>query len=171
MIDFRNFLKNESLIAQLPIALALILLVVGGIFLLDKAASQARDTTRKHHLEDLEQALFFAREVKGTYPPYDKPQWCGLLSAAGNEDVKTQVEAVLREQNAKYAVAAKPFPVDPQYGAGEQGYFYWKHSPALFELYSVLEIDKNGDRNTTLCDNAVFMQYDYGLNSAVRESL
>ena len=170
MIDIRSFLKNEALIAQLPIALALVLLVVCGIFLLDRADKQGRDTTRKHHLEDLEAALFFAREVNGTYPPYDQPEWCGLLSAKGNEDVKAQVEAILRQQNQKYAVAEKPFPVDPLYGEGEQGYFYWKHSPALFELYSVLEIDKNGDRNTTLCDRAKFMQYDYGLNSAVREN-
>lgn len=144
-------------------------LLLGGAFLLRFADAQARDTIRKHHLEDLEQALYFARNVHGTYPPYDQPTWCGLLSDPANATVRADVEAALRQQNEKYGNEQKPFPVDPTYTTGAQGYFYWKHSPALFELYATLEADRTGERSTARCQSAETMNYDYGLNSGNRE--
>ena len=147
----------------------LIALAGGGVFLLDRADSQARDTTRKHHLEDLETALFFAREKNGTYPPYQQPTWCGLLNDPANELVHKQVEQALRDQNAKYANQAKPFPTDPSALQKGWDYFYWKRSPAIFELYAVLEANDNNDRNTFLCKNAPGLYFDYGLSSVLRE--
>lgn len=176
-------------VSRLPVLLALFAVLGGGIWLMERSDQQARDTIRKHHLEDIERSLFFARGQHGTYPPYDKVAWCGQLNAPHNAAVKAQVEAVLRAQNEKYGNEAKPFPKDPlqdlspreakpAWGrrADEQGqnnqlpdYFYWKRSPALFELYAILEADPTGERSTAMCDNAPPLTYDYGLNSALRE--
>ncbi len=168
--------------AKLPIYITLILLVVGGWWLLKKADMQARDTIRKHHLEDIEHALYFARDTKGTYPPYDQAAWCGRLTAAGNELVLTQVEQALRAQNEKYTNPQKPFPRDPlgqnvNLANGQQpkevgvaDYFYWKHSPASFELFSILETDPNGERTTVACPGSPRLSYDYGLTSVWREN-
>jgi len=174
-------IKFSPLGAQTPIFVAFLLLVIGGIFLLEKAEAQARDTIRKHHLEDIEQALYLARNTHGTYPPYEQPFWCGTLSAPGNEDTTTQVEKILRQQNAKYANPAKPFPTDPLARdqqainslTGENRsptYFYWKRSPSSFELFSVLEADPNGERSTNLCHNSDHLTYDYGIASVWREN-
>lgn len=151
-----------------PLVIALLLLAGGGVWLLNRAEEQARDTTRKHHLEDIEQSLYFARSVYGTYPPYDQPSWCGLLNDPVNAPVRQQVEDVLRRQNDTYSNIEKPFPADP---LADQvaGYFYWKRSPATFELYSILEQDQNGERNTAACDNAPNLKYDYGITSVWRE--
>ena len=168
----------------LPVASALILLVVGGIFLLNRADAQARDTTRKHHLEDIEHALYFARTVTGTYPPYDQTSWCGILTAPGNEPILAQVEQALRTQHEKYANPDKPFPTDPlvdqspseahraKLGQSRHvvDYFYWKHSPASFELYAILEEDPNGERSTLECPTANTPPYDYGIASIWRET-
>lgn len=164
---------------HVPALSALILLAAGGLFLLNRADEQARDTIRKHHLADLEQALFFAREIHDTYPPYDAPSWCGLLNAPENRTVRDQVEAVLRQQNNKYANPDKPFPIDPladrfalrMRDNETYDYFYWKRSPAVFELYAVLEQDDNNERNTRLCPTAPALDFDYGLTSRWRENL
>lgn len=153
---------------RLPVAVALLGVLLGGMWLLDRSDKQARDTIRKHHLEDIERSLFFARDVYGTYPPYEQPTWCGRLNDPANETVRMHIEAVLREQNATYANAAKPFPADPLFQEGID-YFYWKRSPALFELYAILEADHSGDRSTRGCDNAPALTYDYGLTSVWRE--
>jgi len=152
---------------RLPVAVALAALLLGGWLLLDRADAQARDTIRKHHLEDIEQALFFARGQNGTYPPYDQPSWCGQLNAPDNKDVRRQIEEALRTQNDKYANLDKPFPADPSSTAG---YFYWKRSPAIFELYATLEMDRNAERSTINCANAPTLTYDYGLTSVWREN-
>lgn len=168
-----------------PAVSALILLAAGGFFLLHRADAQARDTIRKHHLADIEQALFFAREVHGTFPPYDSPAWCGLLNAPENRGLRDEVATVLRQQNNKYGNQAKPFPTDPLWGqspreappAGgakwgrEYDYFYWKRSPAVSELYAILEQDDNNERNTQLCASAPGLFFDYGLTSRWRENL
>lgn len=165
--------------------LATILLAGSGWFLLTKADAQARDTVRKHHLEDVEKSLYFARNIHGTYPPYDEPSWCGILTASGNEKVREQVEKALRTQNEKYGNPDKPFPQDPlvqnlnfpgrkinqeklpkQFG----DYFYWKHSPASFELLAILEASPNGDRTTAFCADSPNFSYDYGLTSVWREN-
>lgn len=151
---------------RLPILIALVLLITGGVFLLDRADAQARDTIRKHHLEDIEQALYFARGLQGTYPPYDQPSWCGRLADPKNEKVRAQIEEALRAQNDKYANPDKPFPTDP---SNPTGYFYWKRSPAIFELYSTLETDPNAERNTIECSNGTAHAFDYGLTSVWRE--
>lgn len=145
-------------------------LLVGGIFLLNRADAQARDTIRKHHLEDIEQSLYFAQSLHGTYPPYDDPFWCGSLNAPENTSVRSQIEVVLRQQNEKYGNEAKPFPTDPNAGTGEAvwDYFYWKRSPATFELYAVLETDDNNERTSIGCEGAPVLQFDYGLNSSNR---
>lgn len=138
------------------------------MWLVERSDQQARDTIRKHHLEDIERSLFFARGLHGTYPPYDMVAWCGQLNAPRNAAVKAQVEAALRAQNETYANPAKPFPTDPLAHDGVD-YFYWKRSPALFELYAILEADPTAERTTTGCDNAPPLTYDYGLNSSLRE--
>lgn len=154
----------------MPLAVALLLVLGGGIFLLDKADKQTRDTTRKHHLEDIENSIYFARNEHGTFPPYNKPTWCGLLHASENEAVREQIELALRKQNEEYANKAKPFPTDPLYKEKGYDYFYWKRSPVMFELYAVLESDKNGERDSLACDNAPDIYYDYGINSALRQN-
>ena len=141
----------------------------GGVFLLEKAEAQTKDTTRKHHLEDIEQALYFARNIHGTFPPYSEATWCGRLDSeqAKVSRVHQEIEEALRQQNEKYANPAKPFPTDPSAGAG---YFYWKRSPAQFELYAILEADKTGERKTTLCStHTPAEKYDYGISSIWRE--
>src|SRR3989344_252789 len=152
---------------RLPLGTALVMVVVLGTFLLTGASLQARDTIRKHHLEDIEQALYFARSLQGTYPPYDAPSWCGRLQDPGSHAVRAQIEAALRAQNEKYANPAKPFPTDPR----GSDYFYWKRSPAMFELYATLETDPTGERSVAACPAAGGKAtYDYGLTSVWRES-
>lgn len=153
---------------RLPLIITFLLLIIGGWFLLDRSAALNRDTTRKHHLEDIEKSLYSARDLHGTYPPYELPTWCGLLSDPKNQAVHDQVESALRAQNEKYANPDKPFPTDPLAGQTPD-YFYWKRSPASFQLFSVLEQDQNGDRNTANCPNAPELSYDYGLTSVLRE--
>ena len=154
----------------IPLAVTLLLVFGGGIFLLDKADKQARDITRKHHLEDIENSLYFARNTRGTFPPYDQPTWCGLLNASENAAVKEQLELALRTENEKYSNEEKPFPTDPLHEEEGYDYFYWKRSPVMFELYAVLEEKKTGERNTIACNNAPDMYYDYGLNSSLRQN-
>lgn len=161
----------KSKVLYLPLLLAIVGLFFGGIFLLKRADQQARDTVRKHHLEDIEQSLYFARGTHGTFPPYDQPSWCGTLNLPKNAEVQSQIEEVLRQQNDKYANPAKPFPADPVHGQQPKDYFYWKRSPAIFELYSVLEEDVTGERNTLKCKNAQAQNYDYGITSVLREDI
>lgn len=174
-------------LSRLPVLVALVALLLGGMWLLERSDKQARDTIRKHHLEDIERSLFFARGQHGTYPPYASSSWCGLLNAPENAAVRAEVEGALRAQNEMYANQAKPFPVDPlmdqlprealaAWGQSQKDgskrvpdYFYWKRSPAVFELYAILEADPTGERSTAGCDNAATLTYDYGLNSAFRE--
>lgn len=155
-------------ISYAPVIAALILLIVAGTALLIKEDRQARDTIRKHHLADLETALYLARNNHGTFPPYTEPSWCGVISAPENKEVKDQIEEVLRKAVDKYGNEAKPFPVDPK--EAERNYYYWKRSPSMFELYSVLEADKTGERNTFECKNGIHTTYDYGIASILRES-
>ena len=154
---------------NIPLAVALLLILLGGVALLERAEAQARDTTRKHHIEDIENSLYFARSIHGTFPPYEHTTWCGVLNDPDNRDVRDQVETTLRAQHEKYANPDKPFPSDPLFAGGEQDYFYWKHSPSSFELYAVLEEDPNGERATHTCDNGT-VAYDYGVTSTSRES-
>jgi hypothetical protein len=90
--------------------------------------------------------------------------------------VRDQVEAALRAQHEKYANSAKPFPEDPRYGPTlaqdltRGGYFYWKRSPALFELYSALEADSEGTFSTEGCPGSISEVYEYGLNLRVRQT-
>lgn len=160
--------KYLSRFVNLPLILALSFLLFGGLFLLNRADGQARDTIRKHHLADLEQALFFARRQHGTYPPYDQAQWCGTLDTSNQPYVRSQIETALRTQHDKYANPLKPFPTDPQ---PEYHYFYWKRSPAVFELYAHLEQAPTGDRSTTDCPTEPDGVYDYSLTSVWRESI
>jgi hypothetical protein len=176
-----NSQPRAYIVSRLPLFFALAGLILGGFFLIDKSDKQARDTIRKHHLQDIEQSLYFARSIHGTYPPYDQPSWCGLLNDPKNEAVRRQVEEVLRTQNEKYKNPAKPFPNDPLRDRSSSealakedqhtvyDYFYWKRSPAMFELYAILEADRNGNRSTADCPSAPFLKYDYGINSVGRE--
>ena len=158
---------------HVPLIVALALLVIGGVFLLNKAQRQTHDTTRKHHLQDIESSLYFARSFTGTYPPYEQATWCGFLNAPENESVRAQVEEGLRAQNDQYANEAKPFPTDPLASVSSQDttwdYFYWKRSPSAFELYAVLEEEKNGDRNSFTCTGQQGQLFDYGIASLQRE--
>lgn len=177
--------------SRLPVLLALTSVALGGLFLLNRADTQARDTIRKHHLEDLEHALYFARARHGTLPPYDQASWCGSLNDLANASVRAAIEEALRAQNEKYANPDKPFPTDPladrsspvalqrppQPSAkdGTQGdrqfdYFYWKRNPAVFELYAILETDPTAERSTAACANSQALTYDYGITSLWREN-
>jgi len=157
-----------------PLYITLILLITGGVFLLNRADAQARDTIRKHHLQDIEQALYFARNVHGTFPPYQQTSWCGVLSTPDNATVLDQIEEALRAQNAKYANPDKPFPTDPLIGqelpSRSPSYFYWKRSPASFELYAILETDPTGERSTMQCPQQNNYLYDYGITSLWRDN-
>ncbi len=157
-------------LATLPLIVAFILLTIGGVFLLSKADRQMRDTTRKHHIEDIERSLYVARLSRGTYPPYTEATWCGVLNDPKNREVRNQVEEALRIQNEKYENPEKPFPSDPSFANQAKDYFYWKRSPSVFELYSILEEDPNGERNTSRCKNAETTQYDYGISSILRKN-
>lgn len=171
-------LLSRAALSRLPVLLALLALLVGGAALIERSDRQARDTIRKHHLEDLERSLYFAQTIHGTYPPYEAATWCGRLNDPAHAAVRAQVEAALRAQNEKYANAAKPFPTDPLWGQSSSvdlaqedqipDYFYWKRSPALFELYAVLEAAPTGERATQACGSAPAGRYDYGISSAER---
>ncbi|PIT97882.1 MAG: hypothetical protein COT71_03655 [Candidatus Andersenbacteria bacterium CG10_big_fil_rev_8_21_14_0_10_54_11] len=169
--------------SNLPLLTAILLLGICGALLLIRADQQARDTIRKHHLADIEQALYTARNQHGSYPPYAETTWCGRLETTASAPIRKQIEAALRAQNEKYANPAKPFPADPRTGSHptpaatasgaakmrNYSYFYWKHSPASFELFAMLEAAPTGERSTTGCpgESAV---YDYGIASIWRES-
>lgn len=171
---------------RLPLFALTLLFLAAGWLLLDRSAAQARDTARKHHLDDIEHALYAAYRQQGTFPPYDKPSWCGRLNDPKNAAVKSQVETALRAQNDKYGKQAKPFPQDPLIAgiqgqglprevpppAGRSGdYFYWKRSPAVFELYSLLEAAPTGERSTEQCPADSELIYDYGIRSYDRQPL
>lgn len=176
---------------RLPLLVLTLLFLTTGWLLLDRSAAQARDTARKHHLDDIEHALYAAYRQHGTFPPYDQPSWCGRLNDPDNTAVKKEVEVALRAQNDEYGKLAKPFPHDPLV-TGIQGdapasadlpaeaqakagaspdYFYWKRSPAVFELYSILEAAPTGERRTGQCPNDPRLIYDYGIRSYDRQSL
>jgi len=101
---------------------ALAIFALLGVWGLSLQAKQARDTIRKHHLEDLEQALLKVGKEKGSYPPYSSSSWCGLLADSENKEVKDVIEESLREDE-KYAKPDKSFPQDPAYEE-KLGYFY-----------------------------------------------
>lgn len=164
-----NSFRPIRLIPYLPVVLMAGALLVVGPYALERQAAQARDTIRKHHLDDIEHALYYARAHHGTYPPYHQPHWCGLLNEAADPTVKAQIEQALRQSNTKYANSDKPFPEDPSTAPTKLDYFYWKRSPAVFELYAILEADTTGERNTYRCPAAPGLTYDYGLSSLWRE--
>ena len=153
----------------MSLGFALILLVIGSFFFLHRADAQARDTIRKHHLADIERSLYADRLIHHEFPPYGTPIWCGNINDPKNIEVKNQIEAALRSQNDKYGNLAKPFPVDPAFPNTPQDYFYVKRSPTLIELYATLEADKNGEKNSRLCQNTEGTDFDYGLASLERE--
>ena len=126
-------------------ALATILFVAIGAWALRLQALRARDTIRKHDIEDLEQALLRYGRLSGTYPPDDVPAWCGTLSDPAADSVRTAIEAALR-RDEKYAKPEKPFPSDPVYAGTDRDYLYWKTSPVSFELLAELEADRNNSR-------------------------
>lgn len=146
----------------------LLLLLTSGTFLLIKQDKQSRDTIRKHHLADIETALYLARNNHGTFPPYNKLSWCGVISAPENKPVQDMIEESLRKAVDKYKNPEKHFPTDPT--EQKRGYYYWKRSPSMFELYSVLEAEKTGERNTFSCPTGIHTTYDYGIASILRES-
>lgn len=150
-----------------PVIAALFLVLVGGFLLIRKEDQQARDTIRKHHLADIETGLELAKRQHGQFPPYDQLTWCGVLSDPVNASVKTAIEQPLRQAVDKYANPAKPFPQDPN--TPNRDYYYWKRSPQMFELYSILEAAPTGDRNTFACPTGLHTTYDYGISSILRE--
>ena len=134
--------------------------------MLEKADAQARDTTRKHHLDDVELALYFARRVHGTYPPYETAQWCGKLANPDESSAVAEIEAALREQNEKYANPEKPFPTDPL-SSEDRDYVYVKQGPASFLLLANLELDGKDLDMQSKCDDQLNM--NYMLDSLIRE--
>lgn len=120
---------------------------MGGLFLINKQAVQTRDTTRKHHLQDLEDALYFAGNTNGNFPPYEEEQWCGNLEQ--DSTARQQLEEALRLQNEKYANPAKPWPTDPL----GYPYQYCKTGTETFELKAELERDDHYVLVSALRDN------------------
>lgn len=155
-------------ITYAPLAAAFLILIISGALLLIKQDRQARDTIRKHHLADIENALYLARNTHGTFPPYDQLTWCGVISAPENKSVQGAIEESLRKAVDKYANVAKPFPQDPN--QIEKNYYYWKRSPSTFELYSILEAAPTAERNTFSCQTGLHNTYDYGISSILREN-
>lgn len=153
--------------SYMPVLAMLFLLAIGGFFLIQKEDLQSRDTIRKHHLADIETALKLAKKQHGQFPPYDVLTWCGVISDPANKDLQNDIETLLRKSVDKYANLEKPFPIDPKESV--RNYYYWKRSPAMFELYAVLEADNNGDRNTFSCPTGLHTTYDYGISSILRE--
>lgn len=154
--------------ARGPIIVAFLMLTIAGSLLLVKQDRQARDTIRKHHLADIETGLYLARRNHGTFPPYNKLTWCGIISAPENKQVQNEIEASLRIAVEKYKNPAKPFPQDPK--EQQRSYYYWKRSPSTFELYSILEAAPTGERNTFACPEGIHTTYDYGIASILREN-
>lgn len=157
-------------------AVATILVVASGTWAIRLQGLQARDTIRKHDIEDLEQALLRYGRLQGTYPPDDMPMWCGTLSDPSSAAVRAAIEDSLR-RDEKYAKPEKPFPRDPVYRGADRDYFYWKTSPVSFELMSELEADRNNSRpmNRSACAPATQTQsarrdagYDYSVVSTRR---
>jgi hypothetical protein len=146
-------------------ALAAVLFVGLGTWALRLQAQQARDTIRKHDIEDLEHALLRSGRLSGTYPPEHLPTWCGTLSAPEHAAVRAVVEGALR-RDEKYTKPEKPFPSDPRFAGTDRDYFYWKTSPVSFELLAELEADANNSRDTSLCGGKV--TYDYSVMSTQR---
>ncbi|MEK7499700.1 MAG: hypothetical protein AAB649_03780, partial [Patescibacteria group bacterium] len=79
-----------------PVFAAIFLLLTSGTLLLIKQDKQARDTIRKHHLADIETALYLSQIKHGTFPPYNKLSWCGVISAPENKSVQDAIEIDLR---------------------------------------------------------------------------
>lgn len=176
-----NLQALRRVFPHLPLILATLGLLFGGTFLLHRSEAQARDTIRKHHLQDVEEALYFAYTLHGTYPPYELATWCGYLSETSDgSTTHAEIETALRQQHELYAKNEKPFPQDPLLDPVSAealaqvdrtpDYFYWKRSPAVFELYSILETDPNGTRSTIHCPARPDLHYDYGINSRLRTS-
>lgn len=151
----------------LPLIVAVLLAIGGSYFFVQKADRQARDTIRKHHLEDIEKSLYFAEKLHGTYPPYEQTSWCGFINAPENRAVRDEMEEAIRAQNEKYKNIDKPYPTDP---LSSQDYFYWKRSPSSFELYATLEFEKTGDRSTSGCPDIEHVKFDYGISSVIRQN-
>lgn len=156
---------------------AVVLLVVG-LWALNLQAQQARDTTRKLDLADLESALLRVLAQTGTVPPADQPTWCGVISAPTSQTVKDDMERALRATK-KYAKAEKPFPKDPRAGGTDRDYVYWKTSPVSFELLAFLEADDNNSRPFAVAtctlrhalDQGSRDTYDYAISSTQRTPL
>lgn len=173
---------------MLTIALVGAALLSVGVWALDLQARQARDTTRKLDLEDLEVALNRMLAQTGTLPPESEPIWCGRINDQASRDVRAAIERSLRETK-KYAKAEKPFPADPRFSGSASDYAYWKTSPVSFELLAELEADPNNSRpldlercelrssgtgparNASLRSRSDAGGYDYSIISAQRNPL
>lgn len=156
--------------ARLPLYLAFALTVFGGVFLLHRSAAQARDTTRKHHLQDIEDSLYVALSIHGAYPPYGQPSWCGYITPESPSDARLAIEDALRHQINLYANPAKSFPEDPLPPHQNPPYFYWKHSPSSFELYANLETTVPDEYLLSNCTgSSPAPAFNYRLTSVWRE--
>lgn len=159
----------------LLVGLLVLIFAALGLLTIHLQAAQARDTIRKHDIEDLEQALLRYARLQGTYPPNDVPTWCGVLSLEPNRPVRDAIEWALR-MDEKYAKPDKPFPTDPRFTGTARDYFYWKRSPTSVELLSELEADANDTRDTSPCILPAGRQgpggdgnrYDYGIVTTQR---
>ena len=158
-------LPSQVFTNKYTLPLMAIIFVLVGAWALRLQTLQARDIVRKHDIEDIEMALGRYEKTHGTYPPENLSSWCGSLSDPTNKEVLNQIEASLR-QDKKYAKAEKLFPTDPVYKNTADDYFYWKTSPASFELLAKLEADKNGSRDASPCGNKT--AYDYSVVSFLR---
>ncbi len=136
---------RRSLQRLLKPALIGALLLAVGAWGIDLQAKQARDTTRKLDLEDLETALTRLVRTDGTIPPADQPTWCGVISVPENAAVRSKIEQALRTLK-KYEKPDKPFPADPRWAGTDLDYLYWKTTPVTFELLAHLEADDNNSR-------------------------
>jgi hypothetical protein len=144
-----------------------VFLLVVGLSGFSLQARQARDTTRKLDLEDLETALRRSLAVTGTIPPLRASTWCGTLTTPEHHAVRAEVERFLRE-TAKYVKPEKPFPTDPWFSGSAKDYLYVKTSPVSFELFADLEAERTNRFVIPACGNVA---YDYAVLGLVRTPL
>lgn len=138
---------------------------IAGLWALRLQSLQARDIVRKNDIEDIEKSLVRYAKINGTFPPYEKSSWCGVLSDPKNSGIRAVIEESLRKDQ-KYAKSEKRFPQDPLFKNTAFDYLYQKTSPVSFELLARLEADKNRTRTAENCDNS--LKYDYSVVSFLR---
>lgn len=154
---------------QWAVLLLLCVLAVCSLYGFKRIAALARDTERKHELDDLEQALYRYLRQYHVYPPREHPFYCARLSSSSARALRAEIEVFLR-RDVKYQNPAKPFPADPAFANQAGDYIYWKRSPRAFELYAATELSSSKGAPFFPCAQSNF-PYHYRIRSIKREPI